>query len=120
MFLEAGRRLAGFLDDAQAALGDREAVIGRELTKVHEELLRGRLSVLRSAVRRRRARRGHGARDRRTGRSRRARRPSAMDDAIRRALAAGRSVRELSEEVARSLGRSRREVYRRALELRGG
>jgi hypothetical protein len=43
----------------------------------------------------------------------------AMDDAIRRALAAGRSVRELSEDVARSLGCSRREVYRRALDLRG-
>src|SRR5262245_58098538 len=37
VFLEAGRRLAAFLKDAEGALGDREAVIGRELTKVHEE-----------------------------------------------------------------------------------
>ena len=69
---------------------------------------------------RRRPRRGHGARDR-TRRTIASRSPAgAMDDAIRHALAAGRSVRELSEEVARSLGCSRREVYRRALELRGG
>src|SRR5262249_26442902 len=45
VFLEAGRRLAAFLEDARAALGDREAVIARELTKVHEELLRGRLGA---------------------------------------------------------------------------
>src|SRR5262249_5732556 len=48
VFLEAGRRLGAFLKDAEAALGDREAVIGRELTKVHEEQLRGRLSELRA------------------------------------------------------------------------
>jgi 16S rRNA (cytidine1402-2'-O)-methyltransferase len=119
VFLEAGRRLAAFLDDAQAALGDREAVIARELTKVHEEMLRGRLSVLRAAV-------AGGVRGEVTvlvtgaPEDRVALPAGAMDDAIRRALAAGRSVRELSEEVARSLGCSRREVYRRALELRAG
>ena len=53
VFLEAGRRLGAFLKDAEAALGDREAVIGRELTKVHEEHLRGRLSELRPRPRRR-------------------------------------------------------------------
>src|SRR5262249_29432769 len=50
VFLEAGRRLPAFLDDALAALGDRDAVIARELTKLHEEMLRGRLSELRAAV----------------------------------------------------------------------
>ena len=32
--------------DARAILGEREAVIARELTKLHEEILRGRLSEL--------------------------------------------------------------------------
>src|SRR5205823_7313506 len=41
VFLEAARRLAAFLAAAEAALGDREAVIARELTKRHEEVLRG-------------------------------------------------------------------------------
>jgi 16S rRNA (cytidine1402-2'-O)-methyltransferase len=119
VFLEAGRRLSAFLDAAQEALGDREAVIARELTKVHEELLRGRLSVLRSAV-------AGGVRGEVTvlvggAPERHAEVPAAvLDDAIRHALAAGRGVRELSEDVARRLGCSRREVYRRALALRGG
>src|SRR4030042_834199 len=38
------RRMADFIALAQEILGDREAVIARELTKVHEELLRGPLS----------------------------------------------------------------------------
>ena len=46
VFFEAGRRLAAFLADAEAALGDRAAVVGRELTKRHEEHLRGTLGAL--------------------------------------------------------------------------
>src|SRR5881398_579613 len=41
VFFEAARRLAAFLAVAETALGDREATIARELTKRHEELLRG-------------------------------------------------------------------------------
>src|SRR5439155_545432 len=58
VFFEAARRLAAFLAAAEAALGDREAAIARELTKRHEEILRGRLSALRKRVARRAALRG--------------------------------------------------------------
>src|SRR5207244_13301311 len=44
VFFEAARRLAAFLAAAEAALGDREAVIARELTKRYEEVLRGTLA----------------------------------------------------------------------------
>jgi 16S rRNA (cytidine1402-2'-O)-methyltransferase len=40
------RRIVDFLALAREALGDREAVIARELTKVYEEILRGSLSQL--------------------------------------------------------------------------
>jgi len=43
---EAGNRTAGTLADLLAALGDRPAAVGRELTKLHEELARGTLSEL--------------------------------------------------------------------------
>ena len=47
VFFEAPHRLAAFLTDAAAALGaDRRAVVCRELTKTHEEILRGTLSEL--------------------------------------------------------------------------
>jgi 16S rRNA (cytidine1402-2'-O)-methyltransferase len=46
IFYEAPHRLARTLQDAYEVLGEREAVVARELTKVHEEIKRGRLSEL--------------------------------------------------------------------------
>ncbi|HVP59048.1 MAG TPA: 16S rRNA (cytidine(1402)-2'-O)-methyltransferase [Myxococcaceae bacterium] len=43
---EAARRLGETLPDLAAVLGPRRAVIARELTKVHEEFVRGTLSEL--------------------------------------------------------------------------
>jgi 16S rRNA (cytidine1402-2'-O)-methyltransferase len=43
---EAPHRIRATLADAREILGDREAVIGRELTKLHEEFARGSLSEL--------------------------------------------------------------------------
>lgn len=47
VFFESPRRLAECLDDAVAVLGgDRRAVVCRELTKTHEEIVRGTLAEL--------------------------------------------------------------------------
>lgn len=46
VFYEAPHRLADALLDAGDVLGDRFAVVARELTKLHEEIVRGRLTEL--------------------------------------------------------------------------
>ena len=46
VFYESPQRLAQTLADLRAELGDRQALVARELTKVHEELARGTLSAL--------------------------------------------------------------------------
>ena len=46
IFYEAPHRLAATLADAYEILGEREAVVARELTKLHEEIRRGLLSKL--------------------------------------------------------------------------
>jgi 16S rRNA (cytidine1402-2'-O)-methyltransferase len=46
IFYEGPHRIAATLKDAQEILGEREAVVARELTKMHEEIVRGRLSDL--------------------------------------------------------------------------
>jgi 16S rRNA (cytidine1402-2'-O)-methyltransferase len=46
IFYEAPHRLAATLKDAYEILGEREAVVARELTKLHEEIKRGLLSEL--------------------------------------------------------------------------
>jgi 16S rRNA (cytidine1402-2'-O)-methyltransferase len=46
IFYEGPHRIAAALKDAREILGEREAVVARELTKMHEEIVRGRLSEL--------------------------------------------------------------------------
>ena len=46
LFYESPHQLLKTLADLQAVLGDRRSVIGRELTKLHEEFRRGQLSEL--------------------------------------------------------------------------
>ena len=46
IFYEAPHRLAAALNDAFEVLGERDAVVARELTKLHEEIRRGRISEL--------------------------------------------------------------------------
>jgi 16S rRNA (cytidine1402-2'-O)-methyltransferase len=47
---ESPHRVLATLDDAIATLGDRPAAIARELTKLHEEVLRGTLVELRDLL----------------------------------------------------------------------
>lgn len=47
IFLETPHRLSSALEDLEAVLGDRQTALARELTKLHEEIWRGRLSEAR-------------------------------------------------------------------------
>jgi 16S rRNA (cytidine1402-2'-O)-methyltransferase len=110
---EAPHRVARTIDDLRAACGDdRAVVVARELTKLHEEVLRGRLGDIDLG-----APRGEyvlvlaGAAEPAT----------ATDDVVtaqlRAALAAGASTRDAADEVSARTGRRRREVYDLALAL---
>ncbi len=46
IYYESPNRLVGFLEAARSTLGDRRAVVAREITKLHEEIARGTLSEL--------------------------------------------------------------------------
>ena len=50
IFYEAPHRLRDALDDIHELLGNREAVLAREVSKIHEEFLRGPISELVSAL----------------------------------------------------------------------
>lgn len=58
VLFESPHRIQASLDDLLTVLGDRPAALGRELTKLHEETLRGRLSDIREALDRRQAIKG--------------------------------------------------------------
>ena len=46
IFYEAPHRIKATIEDARETLGDRDCVVARELTKLHEEFVRGRLSEI--------------------------------------------------------------------------
>jgi 16S rRNA (cytidine1402-2'-O)-methyltransferase len=50
VFYESPRRVVNFLREIAAALGDPEVAIGRELTKLHEEVIRGSASAVADAI----------------------------------------------------------------------
>jgi 16S rRNA (cytidine1402-2'-O)-methyltransferase len=50
VFFEAPHRIQATLHEVYRELGDCQAAIGRELTKVHEEFVRGPISLLANAL----------------------------------------------------------------------
>ena len=48
IFYEAPHRLKNFLEELLEIFGDRKIVLARELTKIHEEFLRGKISELKT------------------------------------------------------------------------
>jgi len=46
IFYESPKRILDFIKELESVLGDRPVVLGREMTKLHEEFLRGRLSEI--------------------------------------------------------------------------
>ena len=112
---ESGPRLAAALADLVAGLGPRAAAICRELTKLHEEIRRAPLDELARSYDEGAETRGEfvivvappveeAAAD------------DAVDEMLRGALLRV-SVKDAVGEVALATGRSRREVYQRALAL---
>ena len=118
VWFEAPHRLHESLDDAARVLGPRRACVARELTKLHEETLRGTLAELVSIL----AARGPGRGEITVvaeGNRGEPERPSVdeVDERILEALSAGTALKPLSREIAKRSGRPAREIYARALEL---
>jgi 16S rRNA (cytidine1402-2'-O)-methyltransferase len=116
VFYESGPRLAESLADMAAVLGPREAVVARELTKLYETVLRGTLAGL-AADPRLAAPKGEivvlvGPPAERVASAGEI--DAALTEAVERlGPAAG------AAEVARGLGLKRRDLYTRALKLKG-
>ena len=116
IFYEGASRLGGCLADMAAVFGPREAVVARELTKLYETVTRGPLDVLAAdptltapkgevvilvAPRQEAAATAEDA-------------DTALIEALTRVGPA-----EAASEVASALGLPRRDLYRRALDLKG-
>jgi 16S rRNA (cytidine1402-2'-O)-methyltransferase len=117
-FFESPQRLAASLSELAGIFPERRVAVVRELTKVHEEVLRGTVAEVADTLARREVLGEvvvvlEGAA------------PTAVDDATVRAaladlMAGGASVRDAATTVAADLGVAHRDAYRAALALRAG
>ncbi len=118
ILFEAPNRTSGTLRDLADATPGRHACVARELTKVHEELVRGTLEALASDPREWRGEiaivlgpyepASRGAVD-----------DAALDARIDAGLAEGVHAKSLAERLAAWSGRPKREVYARVLARKG-
>lgn len=117
VLFETGPRLAAALADLAAGLGDREAAICRELTKLHEEVRRGSLDELARAYRELPEPRGEIVIVTAPPPEQQPAGAEEVDALLRNALER-LSVKDAVDEVAGVSGQPRRDVYRRALALK--
>ena len=119
VFYEAPHRLRELLDDLAAAMGaGRRAMVGRELTKLHEELRVGPIQELQEHWDQTEPRGECTVVVEGTGYVAAA--PADPDEARRLArelLESGRSRREAARDVAERTGLSRNEAYKLVMEL---
>jgi 16S rRNA (cytidine1402-2'-O)-methyltransferase len=115
---ETPHRLKESLDDIREIFGDRRMVLARELTKIHEEFLRGRISEVIGEVSRREIRGEvtliiEGCSD--------VNPPSegALRDEIAKLKGEGMRVKEIAEMIGEKYGYSKREIYGLAMEQGG-
>lgn len=116
IFYEAARRLGDTLSEMAETLGgDRTAAVIREITKTHEETIRGSLAELAARFTREQALGEvviviEGARDETAA--------AAPALTVQDLLDAGVSLKHASQLIAKLTGKSRRDVYQEGLKLR--
>ncbi|HUE24044.1 MAG TPA: 16S rRNA (cytidine(1402)-2'-O)-methyltransferase [Bryobacteraceae bacterium] len=110
VFYEAPHRIVETLAAVEQALGNRPVVVARELTKMHEELLRGTAAEVRAALSARESVRGEITLliGKRAGV---AEDDTPLTDAVDACVAQGMSRMEAIKTVAHRRGLSKREVY---------
>jgi 16S rRNA (cytidine1402-2'-O)-methyltransferase len=116
VFYEGGSRLAASLADMAAVLGgEREACVCRELTKLYETVVRGPLSALAADPQ---FAEPKGELVVLVGPGREAQASAADADAALADALTRLKPADAAAEVAKALGLSRRDLYRRAMDLR--
>lgn len=117
---EAARRLLPSLQDLHEVLGPRRVVVVRELTKMFEEILRGRVDELLSQLKQRlgdQSLQGEVTLLIAGGEPAPPVAPEDLTAAIERLRGEGMSLKEIARTLARERGLSRREVYQAGLAL---
>jgi 16S rRNA (cytidine1402-2'-O)-methyltransferase len=121
IFYESPGRILAFMSEIKAVMGDRYGVLCREMTKLHEEFLRGRLSEVVETLSNRPAVKGEctllvkGGEDNIT-----VSRDMVRDELIEVLGKKEKKLSQVSRIIAQKYGLSKNEVYEAALKLKAG
>lgn len=120
IFYESPRRLLGFLEELLAIFGDRTAVLSRELTKIHEEFIRGRLSEIISALRQRTIVKGECTLLVTGSRAETGSVSDSLQAELQQKLETGQGrLSDIVREMALKYNVSKNEIYKEALKIKG-
>jgi len=112
IFYETPHRIVDALTDVETVMGSRPAVVARELTKIHEEFLRGTAAEIRAALAARASVKGEITLLIGKAESAAVADDTPLEEAVRAAEAQGLSRMDAIKRVAKDRGLSKREVYR--------
>lgn len=116
VFYESPRRIVEMLEDVVNTLGNRSVVVAREVTKIHEEFLRGPATEILAALKKRPVVRGELtvlAGPPEPGSARPEKSPDPIARQMKKLMAGGKlSEREALKKIARSTGASKSDLYR--------
>jgi 16S rRNA (cytidine1402-2'-O)-methyltransferase len=119
IFLETPHRLLASLEDLKAELGNRQIAIGRELTKLHEEIFRGSLSEAQQHFTENPPRgeftlvlRGNTVQTERWTEEH-------LNTELQARLTQGEPTSQMASQLVRPTGWSRREIYQHILKIQG-
>ena len=119
VFYQSPRRILTFLQEITATMGDRYAVLGREMTKQHEEFIRGHLSAIYSRLKARPAIKGEctllvmGCEEDLSVSM-----ATAKDELALKLATTSSSLSDLAKELAQKYGLPKNKIYEEALKLK--
>ena len=120
IFYESPKRLLVLLQDIIDSMGDRQGVLAREMTKLHEEFMRGQLSQLLNTLKNRSEIKGECTLLVAGKKTKQSISWEQMQSEIRAALKLNTGkVSEIARQLSKTYQFSRKKIYEEALRIRG-
>jgi 16S rRNA (cytidine1402-2'-O)-methyltransferase len=121
VFYESPKRILSLLEDILTVMGDRYCVLSREMTKLHEEFIRGPASIIHESLLKRASVKGECT----LLVSSAGKLGNISDEDLKAELErvlseSGKSLSDIAKETAKKLGLSKKKVYDEALKIRKG
>lgn len=119
IFYESPRRIMQLLEEIVQVAGERYSVLSREITKIHEEFIRGTPSEILAVLRQRPEIKGECTLVVSGGEEKEAYSPEIVEDELKAAISSDeKTLSDIAKEKAKKFGLSKKAVYKEALRIK--